>query len=178
MVNKMLLTLYTSPPSPCCLQGNYSQKKSNPKPRNSYANPTLTKHMLLNYAAFEIEFQPALTHFRAATQVEVRVGVGCRAAGEGEERKEKEGQGSPIGKAKRSSAVKSDKLLFMLSFLLVLRIRNVRYVYAPSSILSFSLSRWVIPLVNLTAIKFAYISIKCRTLKSFARQANKAKCGV
>lgn len=52
------------------------------------ANPTLTKHMLLNYAAFEIEFQPALTHFREQLRVEVgigaRVGEGCRAGvGEG-----------------------------------------------------------------------------------------------
>lgn len=51
-------------------------------------NPTLTKHMLLNYAAFEIEFQPALTHFREQLRVEVgigaRVGEGCRAeVGEG-----------------------------------------------------------------------------------------------
>lgn len=135
--------------------------------------------MLLNYAAFEIEFQPALTHFRAATQVEVGVGVGCRAAGEGEEkeREGRSGQSDWDGK-KEQRCEERQIVIYVILFARVtytqctLRIRTIALP------LCLSLSRWVIPLVNLTAIKFAYISIKCRTLKSFARQANKAKCGV
>lgn len=146
--------------------GNYT-KKSNPKLKLEFGsvapraktNPTLTKHMLLNYAAFEIEFQPALTHFREQLWVEVgigaRVGEGCRA--EVGWRKRKAGQSKwGFGFDSEERQIVIYVILFAGTYTQRIRKWDIPSLFAG-----------VVPLVNLTAIKFAYISIKCRTLKAF-----------